>query len=439
MKKSLLIAVAALFVALGANAQTKYEAKPVKLMSVEKNIQLLPNFYKNEFTSTSSFSRTAKVKAPKPAGTIDGEYILNADNFDGDFTESTIFSIVSQTGTITLDQYEGSPAFEYNVVLNDFTYTGAVVYGYYHEDFGIIEIPVQTIFTHSTYKELVISAGARSGTENVRYGKALYLVDNGDGTMEVDPDYDETDPEDFETSGWVTFLPNYEGGGLWNYGFDIMCMQPNATMTYWANSPNLDSPNDGWGQVEKRVYVEDYGSEWVVSNFMGFRPVSVTLNGDGTCAIPYGIKMIDYDLEDPYECYMFVGVSDAGDGQHITMNYDKSALNGFYEDGYSMFFKVEYRDAEGDNPAGYYIVDSEDEYFPSSSIASYLDSENKLYRLGFVTEIEIETDEHAATGIMAPKATETAKSTTLYDLSGRVVDGSYKGIVISNGKKVVVK
>ena len=121
------------------------------------------------------------------------------------------------------------------------------------------------------------------------------------------------------------------------------------------------------------------------------------------------------------------------------MNYDKSALNGFYEDGYSMFFKVEYRDAEGDNPAGYYIVDSEDEYFPYSSIASYLDSENKLYRLGFVTEIEIETDEHAATGIMAPKATETAKSTTLYDLSGRVVDGSYKGIVISNGKKVVVK
>ena len=42
-------------------------------------------------------------------------------------------------------------------------------------------------------------------------------------------------------------------------------------------------------------------------------------------------------------------------------------------------------------------------------------------------------------GIMAPKATETTKSTKLYDLQGRVVDGSYKGIVISNGKKVVVK
>ena len=43
------------------------------------------------------------------------------------------------------------------------------------------------------------------------------------------------------------------------------------------------------------------------------------------------------------------------------------------------------------------------------------------------------------TGILAPKATETTKSSTLYDLQGRVVDGSYKGIVISNGKKVVVK
>lgn len=445
MKKSLLIAVAALFVALGANAQVKRLAQPVKRMAGAESSMLEQKSLKADVSLRPVF-HSNMAKAPKAAAGIAGEYILNSNNYDADFTESTFFTVNEATGSITLDQYEGTPSFEYNVVLNDFTYEGAVVYGEYDETEGIIFIPVQQIAYSEEYKGIYISGGRRSGTESVGYGKSLVLVVNEDGTMDIDPDYDDTDPDDWETEGWVSFLPNYEGGGLWSYGFDIEVKKPNATMSYWASSPKLggDPEATGWSSVSKRVYIDDYGTEWVVSGFFGLTTVSITLNGDGTCAIPFGQRMYDRDFGTGYGYMELVGVSDAGDGQHITRNYDKTALNGFWEDGYCMFYKLEYKDAWTDDngkehEAGYYEVQDDDNYFPYCSVATKVGSDDRLYSFGFAVDIEIETDEHAATGIIAPKATTDTKSTTLYDLQGRVVDGSYKGIVISNGKKMVVK
>jgi hypothetical protein len=448
MKKSLLIAVAALFVALGANAQVKRTALPVKKMTESAR------FEKSSLISDSyvaPFAHKKNAKAPKAgAGTIDGDYILNAANFEGDFIECTQFSIASQTGTITLDMYDGEPSFEYNVVLNDFSYTGAVVYGEYNADEGYIYIPVQQIAYSSTYKEIYISGGYRSGAQNLRYGKRIILLVNEDGTMDIDEDIDPDDPDDDATSGWVSFLPNYvdpetgEEGGLWNYGFDIEVKLPNATLHYWTQSTNLGgSSNSGWSEVNMRVFVEDYGTEWVVSGFFGLTAVSVTVNGDGTCSIPYGQKMYDYDFGEPYGYYMLVGVSDAGDGQHITMNYDKTALNGFWQDGFAYFYKVEWKDAwtddAGEHEAGYYEVQDDDDYFPYCSVASNLDSSNQLYRLGFAADLEIELDGFTPDGIKTLNVVPMNTNTKIYDLQGRAVDSNYKGVVIQNGKKFVVK
>ncbi len=448
MKKSLLIAVAALFVALGANAQVKRLAQPVKRMAGAESSMLEQKSLKADVSLRPVF-HSNMAKAPKAAAGIAGEYILNADNFEGDFTASSFFTVAEATGTITLDQYDGTPSFEYNVVLNDFTSEGAVVYGEYDETEGIIFIPVQQIAYSDKYKEIYISGGRRSGTENIGYGKSLVLVVNEDGTMDIDPDYDSTDPDDWETEGWVSFLPNYEGGGLWNYGFDIQAFAPNATMSYSTTGKGLGGTGSGWADVEKRVYVEDYGTEIVVNGFLGLAPISILINGDGTCKMPFGQEVDDYDYEEYDNTYAYGRMRLVGcfiDGNSIGRDYDKEFMNGFEDNGLYVFYKVEWKDAwdEGGKhyDEGYYYVDDDADYVRYFSVATANNpdpTDGGAYGMGWCCNMTIETDEHAATGITAPKATTDTKSTTLYDLQGRVVDGSYKGIVISNGKKMVVK
>ena len=445
MKKSLLIAVAALFVALGANAQVKRTSLPVKKAGLEsaqlEKMALTPQ------ASAAPVFRSKLAKAPKAAaGEIDGEYLLNADNFEGDFTECSFFTIESSTGQITLDQYEGEPTFDYNVVLNDFSYEGAVVYGEYNADEGMIYIPVQQIAFNATYKEIYISGGYRSGAENLRYGKPIILIVNEDGTMDIDEDIDPDDPDDDATTGFVSYLPNYvnpntgEEGGLWNYGFDIQVMKPNGTMEFTARGNGFGSP-DGWSKTSRRVFIEDYGTEWVVNNFLGLTPVSVTLDSDDKCFVTLGQKMYDYDREEPYGYFRLVGIT--YDGDYIVRDYDKTALNGFYEDGYCEFFKVEYKEAwtddEGEHEAGYYYIDDDPDYVRYVAVATANDADGLCYLYGYACNMTIESDEHATSGILAPKTTVENPNAQVYDLQGRAVNSNYKGVVIQNGKKFVVK
>lgn len=443
MKKSLLIAVAALMVAMGANAQGVRIAKNANWLDIPSDVKLV-NVMKKDYTPYESQKSTTVRRAGETG--LDGEYILNGVNFKEDFTESTLFTLESKTGTITLDQYEGTPSFEYNVVLHDFSYTGAVVYGKYDAEAGVIEIPVQTIYTHATYKEIVISGGYRSGAQNVGYGKEIFLIVNKDGTMDIDEDIEEEG--DVATTGWVSFLPNYEDGGLWNYGFDITVLKPNATMKYRASSAALGGTGSGWSAVSIRVAIEDYKSEWVVNYFLTLTPVSVTLNNDGSSSIPLGVKMYDYDRDEPYGMFRLVGVSDAGDG-YISRNYEKELLKGFWENGYAEFFKVVHKEAwDEEDPEthevthydeGDYYVTDDDEYFPYVAVATANDEDGAAYQLGYACYISIETDEHAAAGINEVKANGRNNAVKAYNLMGQEVSAAAKGLIIRDGKKFVNK
>ena len=433
MKKSLLIMVAALFVAIGANAQKKHIAQPVKLanrtMSVKGTTAL---------ATTSKDMRQASYARTNRAGSIDGTYILDAANFDADFTASSSFTITSQTGTITLDMYEGTPSFEYNVVLNGFTYASAVVYGNYSAEYGIIEIPVQKIAYNDTYKDIYISGGARVGTTSVNYGKAIYLVDNGDGTFDIDEDYDPTDAEDFATEGWVSFLPNYEGGGLWNYGFDIQAFAPNGEMqTDVSGYLRTDGLTSGW-QDERAVfpiYVEDFGTEMVVHGFGGFAPISVLVNGDGTCAIPLPQFVDDYDYSEEggfaYGCMRLMGVDIVGD--KLSRNKNKTSHPGsIYTSNSGLkvadFFEI---DAEGK-------VIQDETHSPYLAVCSDLDSEGLAYTMGNYFAIRLLVDD-SATGISNVKAEGKAAVGKTYNLMGQEVTASTKGLVIRDGKKFINK
>ena len=425
-------------VVMGANAQRIHSAGN-KMQYQPENFKL-ENVMQKEFTST--VAKKAKTHRAE-AASIDGTYILNAQNFEGDFTESSFFELISESGTINLDQYENSPEFNYNVVLKDFTYSGAVVYGNYDAENGYIEIPVQNIAVHKTYKEIVISGGYRSGAENVGYGKEMYLIVNGDGTMDIDADVEEEG--DYETTGWVSFIPNYvdpdtnEKGGLWSYGFDIEMMMPNATMSYGTTGRLYGATSDGWTKAEQRVHVADYGSEWAVSNFL-LTQISIALNDDGTCAFELGGKAYDYTQPDPYGVYRFVGIS--LDGDYVVRNYDKQFLNGFWKDGALGFFKTEYRepwtDEEGEHEGGNFYVDDDDEYCRYIAIATNNDDSGAAYVLGYVCNIFIEKDAEDIEGIATVNTSK--QNTKTFNLMGQQVNrANVKGIVIRDGKKLMVK
>lgn len=439
MKKTLLIAVATVMVALGANAQVARVASKTMGYAAYQNNFKLENVMVKEYQSPVSKNLTAHRAAP---ASIEGDYILNADNFDGSFTASTSFTVASQSGTITLDMYDGAPSFEYNVVLNDFSYAGAVVYGKYDAEKGIIEIPVQTIFTHDTYKEIVISGGYRKGEESVGYGKAIILIVNEDGSMDIDEDIEEEG--DLPTTGWVSFLPNYEDGGLWNYGFDIAVLKPNATMSYTTTGKNLGGNGSSWAKVKKRVNVEDYGTELVVNGFLGLAPVSVIVE-DGTCKIPFGQMMDDHDYEEPYGFMHLVGCYI--EGNSIGRDPSKEYLNGFVSTDNSgakvyEFYKTEYKEAwedeDGKHDAGNYFIDDDPEYCRYYAVASNNDADGAAYSMGWCCNTWIETDPVEGTGISDVKT--NAKSTVkTYNLMGQEVNASAKGLIIRDGKKMLNK
>ena len=440
MKKFLLTSVAAFVVVLAANAQFARVAQLTKGFAYNNDVKLEKAMTKDYHPFVSQ-----KLNAHRAAtASIDGDYILNADNFEGDFTESSSFTVVSQSGTITLDQYENNPEFQYNVVLNDFSYAGAKVYGNYNAAQGFIEIPVQTIFTHPTYKEIVISGGYRKGETNVGYGKSIILLVNEDGTMDIDEDIEEEG--DYATTGFVSFIPNYEEPGLWNYGFDIAVLPTNATMNYSTTSTMMGGTGNGWAKTSKRVNVEDLQSEWVVNNFLGLTPVSITLNEDNTCYITLGQKMYDYDRDEPYGYFRLVGISI--DGDYIVRNYEKTQFNGFWTKGYAQFFKTEHKEAwdETDpetgevthHEEGDYFIDDDDNYVRYVAVATANDDEGAAYQLGYACNIFIEVDEAQGSGISETKASAQSNGKA-FNLMGQEVYGNAKGLIIRDGKKFLNK
>ena len=441
--------IAAFMVAMGANAQAIRIAKNTEMYN--PTVVKMENVMKKEFKAFAGIKTPKQVTRRAGETGLDGEYILNSDNYEGSFTASSSFTIESGTGTITLDMYaeegQAAPEFQYNVVLKDFTYTGGVAYGNYNAEEGYIEIPMQTIAVHPTYKEIVLSGGYRADDDKVGYGKEIILMVNDDGSMDIYGDVEEEG--DMETTGFVSFIPNYETPSLWSTGFDIMVLVPNATLNYNTTAKSLGGTGSGWSKVSKRVAVEDYGSEILVNNFLGLCPISVSVDAQaGTCNIPLGQYVDDYDYEKkypefPYGCLRLVGC--VIEGQSIGRDYTKTALNGFIsEDGLEYdFFKIEYKEAwtdtDGEHEAGYYYVDDDPNYVRYIAVATAADGEGAAIGMGWCCNIWFEIDSEDPSGIAEMKANTKNATVKTYNLMGQEVGANAKGLVIRDGKKMLVK
>lgn len=465
--------MAALMVAVGANAQAR------KITGMESCYKNLASKMEAKVAAPATANVVSKVNTAKSttgrraAADVAGTYILEYANYDRDFTSSSQFTIEAETGTITLDQYDKDettgqyPTFDYNVKLTDFTTSGGTAYGFYDETASTILIPVQTLFTYESSADaeeqvkspVVFSALVFDKEDNpLVFGYPMLLNLNSDGTIEIDEgDFTEeaqedADFEDAYIGGFWNTMPDYinPNSGYaysWNYGLDAEIFFPNATMYYTTTGKNLGGNGSSWSKTNKRVYVEDYGTESVIHNFLGLCPVSVQVDKTaGTCYIPLPQQVDDYNYSEHDDSYDYGYMNLVGcviDGNSIMRDYTKTALNGFWANEGMDFFKTEYKEAwtdeEGEHEAGNYFVDDDPDYCRYFAVATKAGEEG-AYSMGWCCNLYIENDQDQdPSGIADVKTSAKNVISKTYNLMGQEVNPAAKGIVIRDGKKMLVK
>lgn len=445
MKKSLLIMVAAVMVALGANAQLKRSVPATKVnapSAVNFSVEKAPAL---NITDMAVAHRSGKQVARRAASDIAGSYILDFWNYDGDFCTSSSFTIEAASGTINAYDSatdEENVEFTYNVCLRDFTWKGGVAYGYYDEEAGSIYIPTQTIGRNATYGRIVLGAISSINGTPSHIGFDIKLLIDEDGTISLydaeeelkDAGYDEGEA----INGWYNFLPDYEFQG-WNMGFDIEFLPVNAYMTGYE--VHIENGNWGaWTKTEHDICVEDYGTELVVHNFFDLCPISITIEGDkASIATPVQVEDYNYasDGEEPNYIQIwqwdenFENIVNPG---AITGNVGKT------KDGSKVieFYDTEYREAwtdeSGDHEAGYYILTDYTKWFMVHSTWS----ERGAYWWGEARNIAIIIPD-ASSGVNELKADARNNNAKTYNLMGQQVSGKTKGLVIRDGRKFMNK
>lgn len=448
MKKFLALSFATAMVAMTANAQLATMSQ-VQKFAMPEGVQL------EKATTAIGYTPVAKAATARKAPALNdlgGTFILNYDNYDASFRASSEFTLSQESGTTKVcgddEAYSDTEDFEYNVVLYDFSYTGSKAYGYYYEEEGMILVPVQTIATNSTYGRIIMSGVVTNDGVPQSYGLNLILQVNDDGSLEIYDNADALEEGGWDpgciVSGWYSFLPDYEKGGAWNFGFSCEIFKPNATMNYATTGKSLGGTGSGWAKVQKRVAVEDYEIEYVVNNFMGLCPISIEVD-DIYCELPFGQAVDDYDYTEyandgnEYGCMRLVGCQI--DANSVSRDYDKEVMNGFLTEEGMEFYKTEYKEAweeDGETyEAGYYYVDTDPDYCRYFSVAT-LSGPEGAYMMGWCCNLNIVFDTDGYQGINDVK--NTPKSNANYNLLGqRVLQSKVKGIVVRDGKKYFSK
>ncbi len=437
MKKSLL-AASLVMAALSASAQ---------IPSIQRMGKVVPGKIEKNLTSQIEAKTPAvkrnKVKAnAEAASSVAGEYVLNYNNWDGDFTECMMFTVKNETGTITLDYVENKPTFDYNVVLEGFTYSDAVAYGYYNEEDGTISIPPQVICNIMQYGDKKIDYGpvlltgctgaAGDGIDEVGY--EIVLEQGEGGIMEFSSDL----------YGWCSMLPEYETGeSAWNYGFEPRLLPVNSVMEYASSGSYFNGGQKGWVDgLTTKVNVEDYGVSVIVNNFLGLCPIEIEILEDGSCRTENCQKVIDYELEEPYLCYMLM--AGKADGNYLVPDVDAEYIYGnlFERTDGSQFIGL-----FGIEPDDQGNMKYADDPFPYVRVGSYLDADNAAYTLGWLHGISIDlptsgSGDDKTTGIVNANESriQKVKNTKAYNLMGQEVDyRNSKGVIVLNGKKYIAK
>ena len=447
MKKGLLIMMATFMVAISANAQFKRTVQPkMKATPIATGLKIKKA---NDKLVLKTVTPVKDMKTRRAAEDINGTYILDYDNYHGDFTASSSFTIVAETGTTKIidmesENLEETIDFNYNVRLEGFTYSNGIAYGYYDEEDGFIGIPVQTIYTHNKYGRVVLSGVTKNDDGPQSIGFDMGLIVEDDGTIsfyDFEEELAEAGLEGEYMSGWYSFLPDLpdEESGAWNMGFDVELLPVNA----YTSGDEVHIVNGDWGdwtETQHFVSVEDYGTELVVHNFFDLCPISITIDGD-KASIATPVQVDDYDYaeegEDPNYIQIWQWNAD------FTQPLNPGAITGTVSttaNGSKVirFYDTEYREAYTDekgieHEAGNYIVSDRSKYFMVHS--TYGENGAIFWGEACYISLVIPND---MTGINEVKTNMKGNAMT-YNMMGQQVSKSAKGLLIRDGKKFIVK
>jgi hypothetical protein len=447
MKKSLLIVIAALFVAIGASAQGN-------LLSHAKKIAT-PMTPKMEMKKASD-TDVVKFVTPKAnagrraAGDIEGTYILDYANWEGDFTTSSTFTITAETGTAKVldSDDEGNEIekdFEYNIRLNDFTFSGGVAYAFYDEENATIQIPAQVIVaSYSTYGRIIFAGLVTKEGAPYNFGFDMLFEVDSDGTLY---NYDFSEelaaagwPEGCAITGFYDYLPDYGSGQSYiEIGTTAEVFPANAIQ----GGVEVHIESGAWGSWTRQshmTFVEDYGSEIVVHNFFGLCPISITIEGDkASIATPVRVMDSDYADEGEEPNYIMINQWDENFENilnpglitgNVTVDTDGTKYIEFYDTEY----KEAWTDESGEHEAGNYIINDYTKWFMVHSTWG----DNGAYWWGEARNVYVAIPNAGGTGISNVKTT-AKNGVKTYNLMGQEVNPSAKGLIIRDGKKMLNK
>ena len=446
MKKNLLIA-AALVTAIGVSAQVAPVRKQLPAPTKCEKMMKSADFGK--------LNKIARVKANAPeASSIYGDYIYTYfDYFEG--VEATIakhFSIKEASGTLELKYYDGEdgeiPTFDYNLEIDNFTYDGAVVYGAYFEDEGVVFIPVQDAIMvteengfNGNYGPAVLTAFYEGEDGNQYYGSSITFDVDEDGNLSLGEDI----------LGWYSYLPEdlAPSGNpyAFNAGQDLQIFPVNGSMDFRTRVSFLkdEKLSDSYDPAHCAINVTNWGTQLTVNCFMKEFVVSIDLNDDGTCSLPFPQIAMDYEQE--IEGQTCTGIYMYGSDPEGYPGLEEESLLG-YVDGNSVRF---YADPEG----GADIWDEEGKlkdgsymgYIFLGFLPIYDDKgEKAVYGYGWNTLIDFEwtegNDDSQPMGIQNFNNTleYKLKNTQTYNIMGQQVNRKdVKGLMIRDGKKYIAK
>ena len=438
MKKSLLIAIAALFVAIGANAQFNRVPQATKFVPQATKVvpQAAPVMMKKapmDQTERLVANHVKSTVSHRAASDLEGTYILDFANWDGDFTSSSSFTITAETGTakVISENEAGEEVevdFDYNLRFDNLSFAGAVVHGFFDETDNTIYIPCQVAGSYSTYGDYRFSGLVTVNGEPYNYGFDVLLVVDEDGTIY---NYDFADelaengwPEGAAISGFWTYLP---GQGYLEYGTTMEFYAPNASM----GDVEVHLKNGDWGDWERAeydVHVEDYGSELVVHNFFGLCPLSINIEGE-TASIATPVRMMNDDFAEEGEDPDYIQLWQWDEEFENIVN--PGCFTGHvYEltDGRKL---IEFYDTDDED----YIIKDYTKWFMVHSTWG----DSGAYWWGEAYGVYLIWGEASGAGINEVNTVNKTAAAKTYNMMGQEVGKDAKGLLIRDGRKYIAK
>mgnify|MGYP006935955895 CR=1 FL=1 len=433
MKKNLLIAVAALFVAIGVNAQKVAKEVSLNGMKFDKTSVMTSSQFGQNFTSK-------KFKAAKRAAAADGIYDAYVATETGTDEETlNCFSVTLEQADLTEE------GVTYNVKIKDFWSEGTETYGIFNPEDNTLKIPsCMTIWADESLEGLGYSASTKT------YGPLIIInidaEDNVDSEGDIVFVYNEEDGtfsfDDTKTSAYYIYALGKDADGEeiggWTYAFDVTMSPYNGVMSFSTTAAKFQTqaPREGssWGYGELPINYEDWGTSVQINGFLKSGSISIGISeAEGTAIMMMHQPLsTDYFGADEGKMELCGVAVDDVEGT-ISIDATVESMNGFYLKDMTL------NDETPVDVIMFYQTDDEGYYTYNEYFIPLTEGQN-YWMGGWFCALDVIMYKDDASGVIAPKATTAAATDNkVYTIDGKLVDSNYRGLVIKNGKKMIQK